>query len=196
MVNCNYSRTPIDTESKLREDGDLISDPTLYQSLVGYLQYLIFTRSDTSYALHLICLYMHDPWEPHFSALKRILCVEVEYHGVANAVVETCWLRNLLRELHTPLSFTTLVYFDNVSAVYLSCNTVQHQRTKHIEIDIHFVRDLVAAGQVRVLHVPSHYQYVDIFTKGLPSTLFEEFHNSLSVRCPIALTAGECQPVL
>ncbi|GKA51023.1 ribonuclease H-like domain-containing protein [Tanacetum coccineum] len=71
---------------------------------------------------------------------------EAECHDVANAVVETCWLRNLLRELHTPLSSSTLVYCDNVSAVYLSCNPVQHQRTKHIEIDIHFVRDLVVVG--------------------------------------------------
>ncbi|GJU79212.1 ribonuclease H-like domain-containing protein [Tanacetum coccineum] len=69
--------------------------------------------------------------------------VEVEYHGVTNAVAETCWLRNLLRELHTPLPSATLVYCDNISAVYLSSNPVKHQRTKHIEIDIHFVRDLV-----------------------------------------------------
>ncbi|GJU53224.1 ribonuclease H-like domain-containing protein [Tanacetum coccineum] len=121
---------------------------------------------------------MHDPREPHFSALKRILRVDAEYRGVTNAVAETCWLRNLLRELHTPLTSATLVYCDNVSAVYLSSNPVQHQRTKHIEIDIHFVRDLVAAGQVRVLHVPSRYQYADIFTKGLPSALFEEFRTS------------------
>ncbi|GJZ54924.1 ribonuclease H-like domain-containing protein [Tanacetum coccineum] len=78
------------------------------------------------------------------------------------------------------------------SAVYLSSNTVQHQRTKHIEIDIYFVRDLVATGQVRVLHVPSRYQFADIFTKGLPTALFEEFRSSLSVRCPPAQTAGEC----
>ncbi|GJY37982.1 putative reverse transcriptase domain-containing protein [Tanacetum coccineum] len=68
----------------------------------------------------------------------------------------------------------------------------KHQRTKHIEIDIHFVCDLVAAGQVRVLHVPSCCQFADIFTKGLPSALFEEFHSSLSVRSPPTLTAGEC----
>ncbi|GJX27192.1 ribonuclease H-like domain-containing protein [Tanacetum coccineum] len=117
---------------------------------------------------------------------------EAEYRGVANAVAETCWLHNLLRELHTPLSSATLVYCDNVSAVYLSCNPVQHQRTKHIDIDIHFVRDLVAAGQVRVLHVPSRYHFADIFTKGLPSTLFEEFRSSLSVRRTPAPTAEEC----
>ncbi|GKD55466.1 ribonuclease H-like domain-containing protein [Tanacetum coccineum] len=72
--------------------------------------------------------------------------VEAEYRGVANAVAETCWLCNLLCELHTPLFFATLVYCDNVSVVYLSCTPVQHERTKHIEIDIHFVRDLVTAG--------------------------------------------------
>ncbi|GKC75347.1 ribonuclease H-like domain-containing protein [Tanacetum coccineum] len=78
---------------------------------------------------------------------------EAVYRGVANAIVETYWLRNLLRELHTPLSTATLVYCDNVSAVYLLSNPVQHQRTKHIEIDIYFVRDLLTAGHVRVLHV-------------------------------------------
>ncbi|GKB63799.1 ribonuclease H-like domain-containing protein [Tanacetum coccineum] len=117
---------------------------------------------------------------------------EAEYRGVANAVAETCWLRNLLRELHTPLATATLVYCDNVSAVYLSSNPVQHQRTKHIEIDIHFVRDLVATGAIRVLHVPSRYQYADIFTKGLPTSLFDEFRTSLSVRSSPVQTAGEC----
>ncbi|GKE36293.1 ribonuclease H-like domain-containing protein, partial [Tanacetum coccineum] len=115
---------------------------------------------------------------------------EAEYRGVANVVAETAWLHNLLHELHSPLSTATLVYCDNISAVYMSANPVQHQRTKHIEIDIHFVRDIVTAGQIRVLLVPSRYQYADIFTKGLPSALFEEFRSSLSVRPPPAPTAG------
>ncbi|GJZ78874.1 ribonuclease H-like domain-containing protein [Tanacetum coccineum] len=100
---------------------------------------------------------------------------EAEYWGVVNVVAKTAWLRNLLRELHSPLSTATLVYYDNFSAVYMSADHVQHQWTKHTEIDIHFVRDMVTAGQVRVLHVPSCFQYADIFTKGLPSALFEEF---------------------
>ncbi|GJR76031.1 ribonuclease H-like domain-containing protein [Tanacetum coccineum] len=254
MVNCNPSRTPIDTDSKLGPDGVPVQDPTLYRSLAGGLQYLTFTRPDLSYAVQQVCLYMHDPREPHFAALKRILryvqgtlelglqlyasattslvgytdadwagcpstrrstsgyCVflgdnllswsakrqhtisrssaEAEYRGVANVVAETAWIRNLLRELHSPLLTATLVYCDNVSAVYMSANPVQHQRTKHIEIDIHFVRDMVKAGHVRVLHVPSRFQYADIFTKGLPSALFEDFRSSLSVRPPPAPTAG------
>ncbi|GJU72942.1 ribonuclease H-like domain-containing protein [Tanacetum coccineum] len=256
MVGCNSSRTPVDTESKLGDGGTSVVDPTLYRSLAGSLQYLTFTRPDITYDVQQVCLYMHDPREPHFSALKRILryvqgtldyglqlfssttdsliaytdadwagCLttrrstsgyyvflgnnllswsskrqptlshfsaEAEYRGVANAVAETCWIWNLLRELHIPLSSATIVYFDNVSVVYLSSNPVQHQRTKHIEIDIHFVRDLVATGLVRVLHVPSRFQYADIFTKGLPSSLFEEFRTSLSVQCPPAPTAREC----
>ncbi|GJX29603.1 ribonuclease H-like domain-containing protein [Tanacetum coccineum] len=254
MLNCKPCRTPVDTDSKLSADGAPISDSTLYRSLAGALQYLTFTRPDISYAVQQVCLFMHDPREPHLSALKRILryvrgtlsyglqlyssttsslvaysdadwagcpttrrstsgyCVflgnnllswsskrqftlsrssaEAEYRGVANAVAETCWLRNLLRELHTPLATATLVYCDNVSAVYLSSNPVQHQRTKHIEIDIHFVRDLVAIGAIRVLHVPSRYQYADIFTKGLPTSLFDEFRTSLSVRSSPAPIAG------
>ncbi|KAK4350524.1 hypothetical protein RND71_029837 [Anisodus tanguticus] len=95
---------------------------------------------------------------------------EAEYR--ANMVSESCWLRNLLLELHSPIQKATLVYYDNISVIYLFGNPVQHQRTKHIEMDIHFVHEKVARGQVRVCHVPSRYQIADIFTKGLPSSPF------------------------
>nr|GEY21552.1 ribonuclease H-like domain-containing protein [Tanacetum cinerariifolium] len=117
--------------------------------------------------------------------------VEAEYHGVASVVAETPWIRNLLRELHTPLFTANLVCCDNVSAVYLSTNPVQHQRTKHIEIDIYFVRDYVDSGQVRVLHVPSRFNFADIFTKGLHTALFIDFHSSLNIRRPPAQAARE-----
>ena len=86
-----------------------------------------------------------------------------------------------MAELHSPLAKSTLIYCDNVSAVYLSTNPVQHQRTKHVEIDLHFVRDRVAIGDVRVLYVPTTSQFADIFTKGLPSSTFSEFRSSLNV---------------
>nr|GEZ89605.1 ribonuclease H-like domain-containing protein [Tanacetum cinerariifolium] len=180
IANYNYSWTLVDSESKLGADGDPIFDLTLYQSLAGSLQYLTFTRLDISYVVQQVCLYMHDPHEPYFLAFKRVLryvrgtldyglqlfsssttdlvaysdadwagcpttSAEAEYCGVANAVAETCWLRNL-----------------------------------------------IPAGQVPVLHVPSCYQFVDIFTKGLPTALFEEFHTSLSIWCPPAPTARVC----
>nr|GEY07443.1 hypothetical protein [Tanacetum cinerariifolium] len=148
MVNCNPSRTLIDTESKLGTTGGVVSDLTQYRSLAGSLQYLTFTRPDISYVV--------QQRQPTLSCSS----VEAEYQGDADVVAETY----------------------NGSAIYLSSNPVQHQRTKHIEIDIHFVQDLVAGScwSVRVLHVPSRYQYADIFTKGLPIALFEEFRSSLS----------------
>ncbi|GJZ82292.1 ribonuclease H-like domain-containing protein [Tanacetum coccineum] len=135
----NLGKTPVDIESKFGANGDPVSDPMLYRSLASALQYLTFTRPDISYAVQHVFLYMHDPREPHLVALKRISCyvtlsrssAEAEYKGVANMVVETAWVRNILCELHAPLFTATLVYCDNVSAVYLSTNPVQHQRTKH-----------------------------------------------------------------
>jgi hypothetical protein len=100
---------------------------------------------------------------------------------VANGVAEASWLRQLLHELYSPLQRATLVYCDNVSAVYLSTNPVQHQRTKHVEIDMHFVRERVAAGDIRVLSVPTTLQFADIFTKGLPSSVFLDFRSSLNI---------------
>ncbi|GJZ58961.1 ribonuclease H-like domain-containing protein [Tanacetum coccineum] len=120
----------------LSQRNDPVSDPTLYWSLAGSLQYLTFTRPKISYAEQQVCLYMHDPRKRHFSALKRILRLvalllgdrrQVEYHGVANVVIETCWLKNLLRELHTHLSSSTLVYYDNASVVYLSYNPITYE---------------------------------------------------------------------
>ena len=116
---------------------------------------------------------------------------EAEYRAVANGVAEASWLRQVFLELCCPLRRATVVYCDNVSAVYLSTNPVQHQRTKHIEIDLHFVRERVALGEVRVLHVPTTSQYADIFTKGLPTSVFTEFRSSLNVRGPPSLDCGE-----
>ncbi|GJT49784.1 ribonuclease H-like domain-containing protein [Tanacetum coccineum] len=191
MQNCNPCRTLVDSESKLGHVGDLVSDFNLYRSLASSIQYLTFTRPNLSYVVQQVCLYMHDPCESHFTALKCILryvrgtidhglllhfssttqltaytdadwagcpvtlsrsSAGSEYHSVANVVAETAWIRNLLRELHAPFFTSTLGYYDNVRALYMSTNPVQHQRTKHIEIDIHFVRDFVVSGHVRVLH--------------------------------------------
>ncbi|XP_019087495.1 PREDICTED: uncharacterized protein LOC109127346 [Camelina sativa] len=111
---------------------------------------------------------------------------EAKYRGVANVVSEATWLHTLLLEMHIPLDRATIVYCDNVFAIYLSSNPVQHQWTKHVKIDIHFVREKVSLGHVGVLHVPSAQQFADVFTKGLSSPLFLTFRGSLSVRQPPA----------
>lgn len=101
--------------------------------------------------------------------------VEVEYHVVVLAVAECCWLRQLLQELHVLIASATIIYCDNVSAVDMTANPVHHRCTMRIEIDIHFVREKVALGQVWVLCIPSSHQYMDIMTKGLSTQLFTEF---------------------
>ncbi|GJV92140.1 ribonuclease H-like domain-containing protein [Tanacetum coccineum] len=80
-----------------------------------------------------------------------------------------------------------------VSVIYMSANPVQHQWMKHIKIDIHFVFDMVTAGQVIVLHVPSRYQYDDIFTKGLPSALREGI--SALMKCTFSIRQLEYDTV-
>lgn len=106
---------------------------------------------------------------------------EAEYRGVANVVAECQWIRQLLAELDLQTPKPTVVYCDNVSACFMSSNLVHHKRTKHIEIDVHFVREKVAVGELRVLHVPTTQQFADIMTKGLPTLSFVEFRNSLFV---------------
>ncbi|GJY51456.1 ribonuclease H-like domain-containing protein [Tanacetum coccineum] len=223
MANCNPTRTLVDTESKLGCDGDPVSDPTLYCSLVGGLQYLTFTPPDISYVVQQNFLLMHDPREPHLAALKYILhyvqgtldfglqlysssstslvaysdadwvgCPTTRRSTSGGLQMQLPRLPGFIIYYESYIHLFTLVYCDNASAIYLTASPVQHQQTKHIEIDFHFVHDMVARGQVRVLHVPSRYQYVDIFTKGLSSDLFEEFRASLSVRRTPALTAREC----
>jgi hypothetical protein len=115
---------------------------------------------------------------------------EAEYHAVANCVVESFWLRQLLLELHHPATKATVVYYNNISATYMSTNPVQHQRMNHIVIDLHFVHDHVALGEAKVVHIPTSSQFANIFTKGLPTTVFQEFRSSLNIVPSHALTAG------
>jgi hypothetical protein len=97
----------------------------------------------------------HVSWSSKRLNIVSRSSAEAEYRTMAKGEAEACWLRQLLQEIHAPLIKSTLVYRDNVSTVYLSTNRIQHQRTKHVEIDLHFMREHVAIGVVRVLHVPT-----------------------------------------
>jgi hypothetical protein len=121
---------------------------------------------------------------------------EAEYRAIANAVSECSWLRQLLSELLYKVPSATVAFCDNISSVYMSRNPVHHRRTKHIELDIHFVREKVAVGELRVTHVPSARQLEDVFTKGLPSALFFDFRDSLSVtNGDVKTRGGGCQRI-
>lgn len=72
-------------------------------------------------------------------------------------VAEAAWLHNLILELSCPLSKATIVFCDNVGAMYISSYPIQYQRTKHVEVDLHFVMERVAIRHMCVLHVPSSH---------------------------------------
>jgi hypothetical protein len=120
-------------------------------------------------------------WSAKRQTIVSRSSAEPEYRAVANGVAEVTWLLQLLHEFQTPLSQCTLVYCNNISVVYLSINPVQHQRTKHVEIDLHFIREKVVISQVHVLHIPTTSQFTNIFIKGLPSSVFNEFRSSLNI---------------
>ncbi|GKE70510.1 ribonuclease H-like domain-containing protein, partial [Tanacetum coccineum] len=115
-------------------------------SLVGYTDADWAGCPSTRRSTSGYCVFLGDNllyWSAKRQHTLSRSSAEAEYRGVANVVAETAWLRNLLRELHSPLSTATLVYCDNVNAVYMSANPLQHQQMKHIEINIHFVRPLI-----------------------------------------------------
>lgn len=139
LWDCNFRRNK-KMALTAHTDADWAGCPSTRRSTSGY------------------CIYMGDnlvSWSAKRQPTVSRSSAEAEYKGVANVVAEACCLQNLLLEMRIPFTQATLVYCDNVSAIYLSTNHVQHQRTKHIEIDIHFVREKVCTGEVRVFHIPS-----------------------------------------
>ena len=106
---------------------------------------------------------------------------ESEYRSVANGAAELAWLCSLLSELCIPLQQVPLILCDNVSANYMTSNPVFHARTKHVEIDYHFVREKIVRNLLRVDFTPSEDQLADCMTKALPTQLFLDVRSKLNV---------------
>ncbi|XP_019058447.1 PREDICTED: uncharacterized protein LOC109116814 [Tarenaya hassleriana] len=114
---------------------------------------------------------------------------EAEYRSLANVTCELVWLHNLLSDLHVVASGPATLYCDNKSAIYIASNPVFHERTKHIDIDCHLVREKLQSGFLKMLHVPSHNQLADLFTKQMQPALFSALLRKLhlsSLYLPIA----------
>ncbi|RVW43508.1 Retrovirus-related Pol polyprotein from transposon RE1 [Vitis vinifera] len=104
---------------------------------------------------------------------------ESEYRGLAIATVEIIWTQALLSELCISITSIPTLYYDNISAYYMAKNPVFHARTKHIEIDLHFIRDQVLHNKLQLQYIPSTDQPADILTKHLTSSRFLSLRSHL-----------------
>ncbi|GJU07669.1 gag/pol polyprotein [Tanacetum coccineum] len=111
-------------------------------------------------------------WSARKQRMVSRSSTEAEYKALANTVAELTWLQALLHELGIRSSSNPILWCENLGAKYLSANLILRARTKHVEIDYHFVREKVAQGDLRVQHISTHDQIADIFTKPLPTPRF------------------------
>ena len=106
---------------------------------------------------------------------------EAEYRSLASTTCELKWLKGLLASLGVPHSSPMRIYCDSQSALHLAHNPVFHERTKHIEVDCHFVRDEIRRGIILPQFVSSSHQLADILTKALGKRSFDDILCKLGI---------------
>jgi len=106
---------------------------------------------------------------------------ESKYKALALTAAEVKWLLNILQDLHLQPSDRPTLVCDNAGAIFMVRNPVAQKRSRHINIDIHFVRELVCNGVLKIQHVLSNLQIADIFTKSPSKSMFMLFRSKLHV---------------
>jgi len=92
---------------------------------------------------------------------------EAEYRAMASTAAEIVWIVGLFEELGVKITLPVPLYSNNTSALQIAANPVFHERTKHIDIDCHFVREKIQEGLIVTAYLPSSEQPADVFTKAL-----------------------------
>ena len=131
------------------------------------------------------CIYMGSnliSWSCKQQATVARSSTEAEYKAIANAAAELSWFKSILNELGLISPHSPTLWCDNIGATYLTSNPKFHARTKHIEIDFHFVRDQVYNKELIVQFISSKDQLADALTKPLPPIKFRQVLLNLNVR--------------
>jgi hypothetical protein len=117
---------------------------------------------------------------------------EAEYIALCVVVHEEMWLHKILADLFVHEMDSTIIHCDNHSCVKLSENLVFHDKSKHIEIKYHYIRDMVKRKVVHVQYLNTHKKFADVFTKTLSRTKFKYFRERLGLVENASLVEREC----
>uniref|UniRef100_A0A2N9F3K8 Integrase catalytic domain-containing protein n=1 Tax=Fagus sylvatica TaxID=28930 RepID=A0A2N9F3K8_FAGSY len=147
-------------------DADWAGDPTDRRSTTGYC----FLLGDSLIS-----------WRSKKQSVVARSSTEAEYRALADTTAELLWLRWLLQDLGIDCSTAVPIHCDNRSAIQIAHNDVFHERTKHIEIDCHFVRHHLLQGTLQLRSVSSQDQLADIFTKPMPPGRFRDLISKLKL---------------
>ena len=104
---------------------------------------------------------------------------EAEFRAMALGVCELLWLKIILEDLKIKWEGPMKLYCDNKSAINIAHNPVQHDRTKHVEVDRHFIKEKLDSGLICTPFVSTDGQLADILTKGLSGKLFQKLVSKL-----------------
>eukprot|EP00253_Pinus_taeda_P026931 PITA_26931 len=148
-------------------DSDWVGDPDDRKSTAGY----VFTLGSGPIT-----------WGCKKQAAISLSSAEAEYRGAVEASKEALWLRQILSEFGFEQQHPTTLWCDNQSAIQLCKDPVQHQRSKHIELHMHFIRKLIHDHVLEVQYCSTDDQVADIFTKALTEAKFTKLLYMLGVQ--------------
>ena len=127
---------------------------------------------DTRRSIYGFCVFLGTSLISWKSKKQPIVSRSSEYRSMANTTCEILWLLSLLHDLKIARHGPTILYYDNQAALHITANLIYHERTKHIEIDCHIIREKIQARILKTLHVTSQNQLADILTKALHPSQF------------------------